>query len=72
MHMKKLLEKIAHLEFVNDQISAELQYVDKLLRSIGFSDGLRTVKSAAKELYEEEHGEKHPSVGDEKREDDSI
>ncbi len=55
MHMKKLLEKIAHLEFVNDQIATELQYVDRLLRSIGFAEGLKTVKSAAKELYEEEH-----------------
>ena len=54
MHMKKLLEKIAQLEFMNDQISTELQYVDRLLRSIGFADGLRTVKKAAKELYEEE------------------
>ena len=55
MHMKKLLEKIAHLEFVNDQVTAELRYVDKLLRSIGFIDGLKTVKSAALELYEQEH-----------------
>ena len=54
MHMKKLLEKIAQLEVMNDQISTELQYVDRLLRSIGFADGLRTVKKAAKELYEEE------------------
>ncbi|MBS0655302.1 MAG: hypothetical protein JSR46_05975 [Verrucomicrobia bacterium] len=56
MHMKKLLEKLAYLEFVNDQLSAELHYVDKLLRSVGFTDGLVTVKSAAKELYEEEKG----------------
>lgn len=54
MHMKQLLEKIAHLEFMNDQISAELQYVDRLLRSIGFAEGLKTVKTAAKELYDEE------------------
>ena len=54
MHMKKLLEKIAQLEFMNDQIATELQYVDRLLRSIGFSEGLKTVKTAAKELYEED------------------
>ena len=64
MHMKKVLEKIAYLEFVNDQLSAELQYVDKLLRSVGFTDGLSTVKQAAKELFEEEkaaaHEEKPP------------
>jgi len=52
--MKKLLEKIAQLEFMNDQIATELQYVDRLLRSIGFIEGLKTVKKAAKELYDEE------------------
>lgn len=55
MHMKNLLEKLAYLEFVNDQLSTELHYVDKLLRSVGFTDGLATVKTAAKELYEQEH-----------------
>lgn len=54
MHMKKILEKVAYLEFVNDQLSTELHYVDKLLRAVGFSDGLTTVKQAAKELCEEE------------------
>jgi len=54
MHMKKLLRKVAHLEFVNDQLTTELQYVDKLLRAVGFSEGLATVKTAAQELYEEE------------------
>ncbi len=54
MHMKKILEKVAYLEFVNDQLTTELQYVDRLLRAVGFSDGLTTVKQAAKELFEEE------------------
>jgi hypothetical protein len=54
MHMNKLLEKIARLEFVNDQIVAELQHTDKLLRSIGFAEGLKGVKSAAKEILEQE------------------
>ncbi len=54
MHMKKILQKIAHLEFVNDQLSTELQYVDKLLRAVGFTEGLKTVKAAAQELFEEE------------------
>lgn len=54
MHMNKLLEKIACLEFANDQLSTELSYVDRLLRAIGFSDGLKTVKSAAQELFEQE------------------
>ncbi|MBS0634001.1 MAG: hypothetical protein JSR37_00880 [Verrucomicrobia bacterium] len=54
MHMKKVLEKIAYLEFENDQLSSELHYVDKLLRAVGFTDGLTTVKQAAKELFEQE------------------
>ena len=54
MHMNKLLEKIARLEFVNDQIVAELQHTDKLLRSIGFVEGLKGVKSAAREILEQE------------------
>lgn len=54
MHMKKILQKIAHLEFANDQLSTELNYVDKLLRAVGFTDGLASVKQAAKELFEEE------------------
>ena len=55
MHMDKLLKRLAHLEFINDQIATELQQVDALLRSIGFSEGLKSVKGAAKEIYEQEH-----------------
>jgi len=48
--MQKLLQKIAYLEFVNDQLSTELSYVDRLLRAVGFTEGLTTVKQAAQEL----------------------
>jgi len=58
MHMKKLFDKIARLEFVNDQIATELHNIDALLRSIGFSEGLESVKSAAVEIYEHEHAKK--------------
>ena len=50
----KLLERIAQLEFINDQMTAELEYIDQLLRSVGFADGLNSVKSAAQELKEYE------------------
>lgn len=53
----KLLEQIAKLEFLNDQLTAELHYVDTLLRSVGFSDGLNSVKSAAKELFDYENAQ---------------
>ncbi|MFN0064935.1 MAG: hypothetical protein ACKVOH_01725 [Chlamydiales bacterium] len=47
-------QKIAHLEFINDQISTELEYIDRLLKIIGFPDGLETIKNAASEVIEEE------------------
>lgn len=66
MHMNKILKKLAYLEFVNDQLSTELHYVDKLLRAVGFADGLTSVKLAAQELCEQEgratiHEETPPS-----------
>ncbi|MCB1134776.1 MAG: hypothetical protein KDK78_00795 [Chlamydiia bacterium] len=47
-------KRIAYLEFVNDQLLTELKYVDQLLRSIGFPEGLETVKKAAREIQEME------------------
>ena len=54
MEIDELRDRIAQLEFQNDQLTAELQYVDQLLRSVGFSDGLTSVKAAAQELSEYE------------------
>lgn len=53
MGMKELLEKVSHLEFVNDQLTAEFQYMDSLLKEVGFTEGLKSVKSAAKEILEQ-------------------
>jgi len=49
-----LEKKIAYLEFVNDQLTSEIHYVDRLLKLIGFPEGLETIKSAAQEVIEEE------------------
>jgi len=49
-----LEQKVAYLEFVNDQLLSEIHYVDRLLKLIGFPDGLETIKSAAQEVIEEE------------------
>jgi len=57
MHMNRLLDRLACLESINDQLSSELQYVDHLLREIGFVEGLDSVKKAAEELVEEQHPE---------------
>lgn len=54
MMQNTLEQKIAYLEFVNDQLHSEIHYVDRLLKLIGFPDGLETIKSAAQEVIEEE------------------
>jgi hypothetical protein len=50
----ELLKKIAELESYNDQLQTEIRYLDTLLRKVGFSDGLKTLKSAAHELLTED------------------
>jgi len=52
MTKTQLLKKIAYLESVNDQLSTEVEYIDTLMRQIGFSDGLNTIKITAKELID--------------------
>lgn len=48
----QLLKKIAYLESVNDQLSTEVTYIDHLMRLIGFSEGLVTVKATAQEILD--------------------
>jgi hypothetical protein len=52
MKDQALLKKIAKLETVNDQLTAELHYLEKLTRSLGFSEGIKTLKSAALDMLE--------------------
>ncbi len=47
-----LRQKIARLEFEHDQLLAELHHVDEMLRSVGFSEGLETVKGVMNEIIE--------------------
>jgi hypothetical protein len=54
MTKKDLIRKVAHLESVNDHLLTELGYVDRLMRLVGFTGGLETVKVTAQELYESE------------------
>lgn len=54
MTKKDLIKKVAQLESVNDHLITELSYIDHLMRSVGFSGGLETVKLTAKELFEAE------------------
>ena len=52
MTKSQLLKKIAYLESINDQLSTEVVYVDQLMRLIGFSEGLNTVKATAQEIID--------------------
>ncbi len=52
---KDLLKKIAKLETINDQLAAELHYLEKLARALGFAEGLKTLKAAALEMLETDH-----------------
>lgn len=64
MTKTQLEKKIAKLEFIHDQLESELLYVDNLLKSVGFPQGLASAKEVALELLEngeEEHSEKYES-----------
>jgi len=52
MTKKELERKFAGLESINDQLISELLFVDKLMRDIGFSHGLETVKATAEEIQD--------------------
>lgn len=54
MKNKNLLKKLAKLETVNDQLAAELNYLERLTRALGFAEGLKTLKAAAIEMLEAE------------------
>lgn len=53
MNKNQLMKKIAYLEFVHDQLSTELSYIDRLLKSIGFPEGLQSAKKVALDLLKE-------------------
>jgi hypothetical protein len=55
MEKEKMLKRISELETINDQLLTELNYLDQLLKQIGFEQGLMTLKAAAHELIEEEN-----------------
>jgi hypothetical protein len=57
MNKAQLQHKIDHLEFIHDQLEAEILYVDNLLKSVGFPQGLVSAKEVALELLEESEQE---------------
>ncbi|HSX13943.1 MAG TPA: hypothetical protein VLE96_05945 [Chlamydiales bacterium] len=50
MNHPELLKKVAKLESMNDQLISELNYLESLTRSLGFAEGLKTLKEAALEM----------------------
>lgn len=52
MTKQELERKVAGLESINDQLITELSYIDRLMKDIGFNDGLETIKATAKEIQE--------------------
>lgn len=57
MTKAQLMKKIAVLESINDQLSTEVSYVDRLMRLVGFSGGLETIKATAVEIIEKGYQE---------------
>ncbi|MDE3056296.1 MAG: hypothetical protein KGI80_06400 [Verrucomicrobiota bacterium] len=54
MTHEDLIKKIAQLETINDQLTAEFAFLDRIAKELGFTEGLQTLKSAALELLEEQ------------------
>lgn len=52
MNQDILQKKIAKLESLYDQLQSEMNYLDSLLKEVGFEEGLKTLKEAAIELRE--------------------
>ena len=57
MNKEDLYKRKHELELVRDQLWSELIYVDELMRRVGFTDGLNTVKATASELVHLEDAE---------------
>ncbi len=57
MNKSQLQKKIDRLEFEQDQLETELVYVDTLLKSVGFPDGLASAKEIALELLEHQNSD---------------
>lgn len=53
MNKKQLEQKIARLESIHDQLESELIYINQLLQSVGFPNGLESAKAVALELLED-------------------
>ena len=65
MDKKTMAQKLAKLETINDQLLSELQYLDMLTKALGFQEGIKTLKFAAKELIKEKRAKEQPEYEEE-------
>jgi hypothetical protein len=72
MTKSQLLKKIAYLESLNDQLSTEVVYVDQLMRLIGFSEGLVTVKATAQEILDKGLVDREKIAGEAEAEEEAF
>ncbi len=49
-----LKKQIAYLESVNDQLTTEVGYIDQLMKLVGFTEGIATLKATAHEIVANE------------------
>ena len=54
MNPTQLHQKVAHLESINDYLTTEIKYLDRLMKKIGFTEGIESVKKAAEEMFKNE------------------
>ncbi len=54
MEERDYIKQIAKLESVSDQLQSELNYLNEMLRALGFEEGIKSLKEAAKELLNDE------------------
>ncbi len=52
MKLTDLINQIARLESVNDQLLSEREEIDQMLKEAGFDDGIQTLKGAVQEFME--------------------
>jgi hypothetical protein len=51
---EQLKKRISELETINDQLLTEMEYLNWLLKEVGFEEGIATLKFAAEELLEQD------------------
>ncbi|CCB86126.1 MULTISPECIES: hypothetical protein [Parachlamydia] len=53
MTISEILKKIAYLEAVNEALHQEVLHLDVMMRQLGFSGGLETVKLTARAILQD-------------------